>query len=111
MPRSVRTDRVFHRNGEPLTRKLVDGPWRAAVKAAGIEYIRFHDLRHTAASWLVMAGVPLYEVQRVLMHSDPRMTMRYAHLAPDFLRGAMARLDTFVPPSRESEAVNRTVNT
>lgn len=41
-----------------------------------------HSLRHTAASWLVQAGVPLSEIQRLLGHSSPVMTNRYAHLAP-----------------------------
>jgi hypothetical protein len=42
-----------------------------------------HALRHTAASWLVQAGVPLYGVQRLLGHESFAVTARYAHLAPD----------------------------
>lgn len=42
-----------------------------------------HALRHTAASWLVQQGVPLYDVQRLLGHESPQITARYAHLAPD----------------------------
>ncbi|GIH69492.1 tyrosine-type recombinase/integrase [Sphaerimonospora thailandensis] len=42
-----------------------------------------HDCRHTAASWLVQAGVPLYDVQHLLRHASYQTTMRYAHLAPD----------------------------
>lgn len=42
-----------------------------------------HDCRHTAASWLVQAGVPLYDVQRLLRHESYATTQRYAHLAPD----------------------------
>jgi integrase len=42
-----------------------------------------HTLRHTAASWLVQAGVPLYDVQRLLRHESFQTTQRYAHLAPD----------------------------
>lgn len=42
-----------------------------------------HDCRHTAASWLVQAGVPLYDVQKLLGHASFATTQRYAHLAPD----------------------------
>lgn len=50
--------------------------------------IRFHDLRHTFASCLVMDGVPLYTVQRLMRHESIQMTERYAHLAPGFLQEA-----------------------
>lgn len=63
------------------------------MKAAGIEAASFHSLRHTAAAWMVQAGVSLYEVQKVLGHSTPVMTQRYAHLAPEHLRGAAQALD------------------
>lgn len=53
----------------------------------------WHLLRHTFASHSVMSGTSLYEVQRLLGHSTPTMTQRYAHLAPDHLAGAVARLD------------------
>ena len=53
----------------------------------------WHLLRHTFASHAVMSGTSLYEVQRLLGHATPAMTQRYAHLAPDHLAGAVARLD------------------
>ena len=55
--------------------------WREAVKHAGIGHARIHDLRHTYASWLLQAGVPLAEVGRLLGHSSPLTTARYSHLA------------------------------
>ena len=54
-----------------------------SVKTAGVPHGTPHDMRHTAASWLVQAGVDLYRVQALLGHEKPTTTQRYAHLAPD----------------------------
>ena len=51
--------------------------WKTAKKKAGIENFRFHDLRHTVATRLVNAGVPLPTVKKVMTHSDISTTMRY----------------------------------
>ena len=63
---------------------------KRAYSQAGINDVRIHDLRHTFASWLVMDGVPLYDVSKLLRHSSIRMTEKYAHLAPDYLHKAVA---------------------
>ena len=70
--------------GGPVT----DGHFRnrvryPAVEAAGIRRFAPRIMRHTAASWLVQDGVPLYDVQALLGHEDYATTQRYAHLAPD----------------------------
>ena len=64
--------------------------FKRACSQAGISDFRIHDLRHTFASWLVMDGVPLYDVSKLLRHSNIRMTEKYAHLAPDHLQKAIA---------------------
>ncbi len=65
--------------------------WTAARKASGIN-ARFHDLRHTCASWLVQAGVPLLTVRDFLGHSTVAVTQRYAHLAPQHLQDAISKV-------------------
>ena len=84
------------------------GAFRRAVKAAGIENFRFHDLRHCFASALVQRGIDLFAVQRLLGHKDGRMTQRYAHLAPENLRDAVRTLDVPLKPSEVSAQKNDT---
>jgi integrase len=67
--------------------------WEDAVTAAKIDNFRFHDLRHTFASWAVQRGATLQEVKDLLGHSSLAMVMRYAHLSPEHLRKAVGRLD------------------
>jgi len=71
-----------------------------ALRRAGIEGFRFHDLRHTYASKLVRRGVPLRVVQAILGHADIKMTLRYSHLSPGDLKSAVAVLDTPTPSSK-----------
>jgi len=67
--------------------------FRKALELAGIERnLRIHDLRHTFASILVMEGVDLRTIANLLGHRDIKMTMRYAHLAPEHLKEAVEKL-------------------
>jgi integrase len=67
--------------------------WAELTKAAKLPDLRWHDLRHDFASQLVMRGVPLFTVQKLLGHSNSRMTQRYAKLAPGALADAVNVLD------------------
>lgn len=71
--------------------------WQRARAVAGLEDVRFHDLRHSAASEMVNAGVDLYTVGAVLGHRDPRSTKRYAHLTARTLADAVGKIGRKVP--------------
>lgn len=76
----------------PKTRKPFTGlkhPWQTARDAAELPDLRIHDLRHSAASFMINAGVDLFAVGRVLGHADHKSTMRYSHLAHDTLLAAV----------------------
>jgi len=65
----------------------------SACKEAGLKGVTPHTLRHTCASWLVMAGRPILEVRDILGHSTIKMTERYAHLAPENLVDAVSSIE------------------
>ena len=67
--------------------------FNAAVSRAGIEDFRFHDLRHTFASHMVMRGATIKEVQEILGHKNISMTMRYAHLSQEHKEKAVNLLN------------------
>ena len=71
----------------------INRSWRALRSGAGLEDFNFHDLRHHFASRLVMASVDLNTVRELLGHADIKMTLRYAHLAPEHKAAAVAALD------------------
>jgi integrase len=66
--------------------------WKAATKRAGVPWLRFHDLRHTWASWHAMAGTPLSVLQELGGWHSPQMVQRYAHLSPEHLAAAAERV-------------------
>lgn len=85
--------------------------WRrwfeGTVKEACIRNFRWHDLRHTFASRLVMAGVDLRSVQELLGHKTIQMTMRYSHLAPAHLQEAVERIATATTTATSSARPSR----
>ncbi len=76
---------VFTFEGKPVTRPN-NHAWRKALKRAGIADFRWHDLRHTFASWHIQAGTPLHVLQELGGWSSYAMVMRYAHLSSEQLR-------------------------
>lgn len=81
----------------PAVRKMRvdDGrAWKSACKRAGIEDFRFHDLRHTWASWLIQSGVPLSVLQEMGGWESIEMVRRYAHLAPNHLTEHAKQIDS-----------------
>ncbi len=74
----------------------IENIFRAALKDAGISSFRFHDLRHSAASYLVMAGVDIRTVAEILGHSDLKMTHRYSHLSRAHISDAVSKLDSVI---------------
>jgi integrase len=81
------------KNGDRYSESYIQHSFEKVVKQAGIKDFKFHDLRHTFASRLVMAGVNLKTIQELLGHKDYRMTLRYSHLSPDIKRQAVEILD------------------
>lgn len=68
--------------------------WKPILALAGIENVRFHDLRHSHASQLLAAGVPPQVVSERLGHGDLNVTLRvYAHLLPNLQESAKAKID------------------
>ncbi len=84
--------------------------WRKIRRRAGLDDVRLHDLRHSAASDAIMAGVSLEVVSKILGHSTSKTTRRYAHLANDhILAGADAMADVIA--SACSASATRTTST
>jgi integrase len=81
-PAVIGEDRIFPpKHGAKGERQRVEGSFATVLELAGIVDFRFHDLRHTFASWYMMNGGDLYELAKILGHSNIKMTERYAKLA------------------------------
>jgi integrase len=93
--RRLDTSLVFpERTGtKPLS---IRDAWKHAVKRAEIPDFRFHDLRHSAASYLVMSGASLAEIAEILGHKTLSMVKRYAHLSEQHTAGVVARMNAVI---------------
>jgi integrase len=83
--------RCFTYQGEPM--RAVGSAWERSLRRSGIEEFRFHDLRHTWASWHVMSGTSLQELMELGGWKSYEMVLRYAHLAPEHLSAAVQRIE------------------
>ncbi len=101
MPYSIESIYVFTDPKTGESYKSIKSSFSAALKKAGIGDFRFHDLRHTFASHLVMAGVDLISVKELLGHKSLSMTMRYAHLSHGHKRKAVNVLDNVLKNSQK----------
>jgi len=98
---------VFTYKGKRI--KDIKRAFTTACIKAGIRDLKFHDLRHTFASWLVMSGVDLRTVAELMGHKTLRMVQRYSHLSPGHLQDAVNKIGTLVAQKnqeKDSGAVN-----
>lgn len=81
--RNIKDDRIFPPTVKAEKAEYIDlrAPWETALKVAGITDFHWHDLRHTAASYLTMSGVSMVELAKVLGHRTLAMVSRYSHLS------------------------------
>ena len=91
--RRLDTDRLFPSHKHPTKPIDLRAPWEKALERAGIEDFRFHDLRHSAASYLAMNGASLAEIAEVLGHKTLQMVKRYAHLSEAHTAGVVGRMN------------------
>jgi integrase len=97
---------VNPKTGRPLS-DLQTG-FKATCRKAGISDLRFHDLRHTAATYMVIGGIDLVTVKEILGHATIQMTMRYAHPTPENKRRAVEVLsELFRIPVEQPRQINQ----
>ena len=96
------------KDGDPY--KSVKRSFSTALKKAEIYDFRFHDLRHTFASHLVMAGVDLASVKELMGHKSLEMTMRYSHLSPSHKRKAVNTLDNVLTQKGNAQIETQSVH-
>lgn len=104
-------DKVFPQT-DNFTPDNVSKGFATVCKNLELHDFHFHDLRHTAASWMRMQGADVHTIAQLLGHKDLRMATRYQHLSPDFLGAAVRHLDAVfgevpqLPTDTTDEAVN-----
>ena len=90
--RSNESDLLFP-SSDPERPVDIRTAWETAMARAGVKNFRFHDLRHSAASYLAMSGASLPEIAEVLGHKTYQMVKRYAHLSEQHTAGVVASMN------------------
>jgi integrase len=85
-----------NRTGGPLQARRVIDEFHKVLKSAGLHRIRFHDLRHSCATLLLVQEVPDRVVMQILGHSDISMTQEYIHVIPELQRKAAERMESLI---------------
>ena len=92
----IDTDLLFPSSVHPQQPVDLRQPFTKALKAAGIENFRWHDLRHSAASYLAMSGASLAEIAEVLGHKTLSMVKRYAHLSEQHTAAVVSKMNAAI---------------
>jgi integrase len=104
----VHAEFVFAFRGKPVM-QVNTKAWRQALRLAGIDNFRWHDLRHTWASWHVQAGTPLHVLQELGGWESVEMVRRYAHLSTTHLAEYVDRLSGTLKLVRDEDRVEQVV--
>ena len=91
--RRIDSDLVFPSKKKPAASYDFRNPWKKALKVAEVEDFRWHDLRHSCASYLAMDGVPMRTIAEILGHKTLSMVQRYTHLSTEHLTEAISDMD------------------
>jgi integrase len=104
--RHLHSNLVFpSQSGTRISNRNLERAFANALKKVKVEGLRFHDLRHTFASRLAMAGKDLYLIQRLLGHREPRMVQRYAHHSIESLRNGIEVLETLKKEASDKSSI------
>jgi integrase len=93
-----------NRTGGPLQARRVIEDFHKALKNAGLQRIRFHDLRHSCATLLLVQEVPDRVVMQILGHSDISMTQEYIHVIPELQRKAARQMESLISQRSQNSA-------
>ena len=96
--RRIDSDLVFPSKKNPVVRHDFRDPWNKALVVAEVEDFRWHDLRHSCASYLAMNGVPMLTIAEILGHKTLSMVQRYTHLSKEHLTEAISDMDHKIFP-------------